>query len=138
MSYYILDTSDLNSTNNFIDKLMSDITKTDLTIDYFVFNAGIVKLGRNKATTKDGLQRMFQTNYYGHWVIGYKLNSYMIECGKKRMEQNVTNALTTKEAYIAKYGAPIRCVLLSSGVFETTAYGLYDPKMLSAVKKDKS
>eukprot|EP01083_Nonionella_stella_P098866 278100_1 len=102
--YMILDLADLAS----IKQFATDIHNADdIDIDYLVLNAGMggvlsTDFGSN-GITKDGLQDMFQVNYFGHWCLSKLLLQKVKQTANKRC---ATSAST--------YGAPVRIVSVSS------------------------
>ena len=141
IEYEILDTSSINSTNKFINRILSKSKQSKesesgsenenpYTIDYLILNAGIAKIPDNMNITtnsKEGsLNRMFATNHFGHWLITYKLYNLLIQSGEYRVKELSLNG--RDNSWLNKYGAPIRVVSISSEAHSHAAYGLYDKK----------
>ena len=110
VSYKILDNGDLTSVNKFIDNILSEYKSNSLEIDYLVLNAGIFK--NDGSFTKNNMAKLFQVNYFSHWLITYKFYDMFKQLSIQKVSQY--NSSSISDNWYSRYGAPIRIISTSS------------------------
>lgn len=85
-----LDLSDLDSIREFVKQFLSKYNRLDILIN----NAGVMG-SQKKELTKNGFERCFGTNYFGHFLLTYLL----LEIIKKTPESRVINVSSMAHIY---------------------------------------
>lgn len=116
--YLILDTSSIESINQFVNKIKDE--KIDF--DYFYSNAGTFNLP--KELTKDGYERVIMTNFLGPFLLISKLDNYSLAF-KHPLRIILTTSITAKHARI--------CYEDFTTLSKTTKFNTYAESKLAIV-----